>query len=684
MAKNQLSSFDLLTLPNLQRQIAAHLLRQGPASAEVLAQSLGLPLPDVRDALDELARQGAVLLTDESQARVSFGRTRCRTLPARLWHTLLATDRPYSAQEIAALRTSLPFLQFARARLGHFADHGSGHALRVKSFATQLGYLLGLTQTERHLLRVAALFHDVGNAVDRSRHNLISQQAVEDLAAAGELPFNAREAALIGLLCRWHRGDYDSERHDSLADEPIRTGVLASILRVADALDIDQRRFDYTQRLMHVLEFFYPQELPFWTSHKEILGVRIRAAPAIVLQVFVREEQQIEKNIQIVMLRKDLAGTPLDWSVELIPVKDERPVTAAVARAESPALLVFPFEPHSLVMAALSRQQLRAGGWDVELLCYPDTAGGSTWLWGEVLSGLLPECFGRLVVIGDRPEPAALLARQRTVEHWQQAGVPASLLNRHEANWSALHALRRSGAEIVLGGDWAYFWGRAISLSDLAWGRVAALCTRDPSLPLVGIQAEETTVAGGLLKVVYDATSQAPSDTAGWAALAEPILDRIAGDDADAGWTDCVDQASSFTATWGRVATPSRVVGRVLLFEDSLGVTLQSNYWVMEAAIEAQGRTLERGICFRTPYAIASQRVSDTAREVEDDAVELLAMNHWREEEAVPIRLLCPPDLDPPPAGHEGCVYLRLPARQARLVVQALIDACNQSPCSEP
>ncbi len=684
MTKNQLSPFDLLALPDLQRQITAHLLRQGPASAEVLAQSLDLALPDVRDALDELARQGAVLLTDESQARVSFGRTRCRTLPARLWHALLATDRCYSAQEIAALRTSLPFLQFARAKLGHFADHGSGHALRVKSFATQLGYLLGLTQTEQHLLRVAALFHDVGNAVDRSRHNLISQQAVEDLAAAGELPFNASEAALIGLLCRWHRRDYDAERHDSLAGEPIRTGLLASILRVADALDIDQRRFDYTERMMHVLEFFYPKELPFWTSHKEILGVRIRAAPDIVLQVFVREEPQIERNIQIVMLRQDLAGTPLDWSIELIPVKEKRPDSPSMESTARPGLVVFPFEPHSLVMAALSRQQLRAGGWDVELLCYPDTSGGSTWLWGEVLSGLLPECFGRLVVIGDRPEPTALPARQRTVEHWQQAGVPVSLLNRHEANWSALHALRRSGAEIVLGGDWAYFWGQAINLSDLAWGRVAALCTRDPSLPLVGIRAEEMAATRGLLKVVYDAASRPPSDTAGWAALAEPILDRIAGDDANAGWTYCVNQASNFTATWGRVATPSRVVGRVLLFEDSPGVTLQSNYWVMEAAIEAQGRTLERGICFHTPYAIASQRVSDTAGQVEDDAVELLAMNHWREEEAVPIRLLCPADLDPPPAGHEGCVYLRLPARQAQLVVQALIDACNQSPGSEP
>jgi hypothetical protein len=77
MTKNNLGPFDLLALPNLQRQIAARLLRQGPASAEVLAQSLDLALPEVRDALDELARQGAVLLTDESQARLSLGRTRC-------------------------------------------------------------------------------------------------------------------------------------------------------------------------------------------------------------------------------------------------------------------------------------------------------------------------------------------------------------------------------------------------------------------------------------------------------------------------------------------------------------------------------------------------------------------------------------------------------------------------------
>jgi len=58
--------------------------------------------------------------------------------------------------------------------------------------------------------------------------------------------------------------------------------------------------------------------------------------------------------------------------------------------------------------------------------------------------------------------------------------------------------------------------------------------------------------------------------------------------------------------------------------------------------------------------------------------VELLAINHWREEEAIPIRLLYPGDLGPPPAGNEGTVQARLPASQAERVIRALVDACNQ------
>lgn len=671
MTTGQFNPADLLGLSDLKGKIITHLLRKGASRADDLARAVGVALPDAQDALDALVQQGTVRLSNDGQYRVRLGHSRRRTLPAKLWRAL-TSDRLYSEQEIATLNTAIPFLQFARAKLGQFADHGYGHALRVKSFATQLGYLMGLTPTERHLLRAAALLHDVGNAVDRNKHNTISQQAVLDLTASGELPFTQAEAELIGLLCRWHRGEYEPDRHDRSGAESIRTGFLASILRVSDALDIDQRRFDYTKRLMRVLEYFYPQELPFWTSHTEILGVRIQCQSKIALQIFVRDDAEIEKNLQIAGLREDLSSTPLDWSIELIPVSDA-PTGAASTRTEGPALLVFPFEPHSLVMAALTRRHLHAAGAEVELFCYPDAAGNSAWLWNRVLSELSPEWYARLVVIGDRPDPTALRARQSVVERWQAAGARVSLLNRHEGNWSALHALRRAGAEIILGGDWAFFSGRNIGMLDMAWGRIAALCTRDPTLPVVGPAPEEMAVARGLLKVVYDAASHPADDSAGWSALAEPILDRIAGNDRDAGWNYFLNQSADFPATWGRAVVPSHVAGRVLLFKDSPSVAPQSNYWMMEAAIEAQGRALERGICFNTPYAIA-------IRHAEKDKVELLAINHWREEKAIPIRLLCPPDLDPPPAGHEGCVFLALPAGRAPVIVQSLIDPCNQSP----
>jgi hypothetical protein len=665
------SLLDVFDLPDLQREIVLYLARSGPADAATLAQAIGLDLGEVQSALDALVEKGHVRLLANGQADAVLGRVKSRTtLPAQLWHALLATDRLYSEQDIATLRTAVPILQFARARLVEFADHGPGHALRVKSFASQLGYIMGLSQTEQGLLRAAAFFHDVGNAVDRERHNVISQETVIRLAADGELPFSAREAEVVGLLCRWHRREYNPDRRDDLSGETIRTGLLASILRVADAMDIDHRRSDYTERFSRVLHLFYPQNLPHWTSLEEILGVRIRCTPAVQLQVFT--QGNIKANLQIAMLRGDLDSTPLDWSVRQIAVDeglsdDFSWLKWAEEKRNRPALLVFPFDPHSLVMAALSRKHLVAAGYAVELLCYPDTPDGPDWLWGQVLPETDPGKYDRLVVIGDRPDPSVTSRLLRTARLWQAAGTAVSLLNRHEANLPRLPALLQLGVEVILGGDWAYFWGEPVSQSDLAWGRIAALCTRDPTQSTVGLRDEEQAITQGLLKVVYDAASQPADDTDRWAALAKPILDRIQTDR----WVYFADQADGFAATYTTVTHPGQVEGRVLRFEKVPNEFPHAYYWALEAAIERHGRAPERGIHFNVPYAVATWP--------DGDMVELLAINHWREEEAIPIRLLYPADLGPPPAGNESTIQVRLPTVQAEIVVRALLDACSQS-----
>ena len=305
----EIGLLDLLNSPDLQREILLCLARHGPADAATLTQSTGLDRAQVQEALAVLLATGRVRPLANGQVEAVIGRARGRTtLPAQLWQALLTTDRLYTEQDIATLRTAIPILQFARARMVEFADHGPGHALRVKSYASQLGHVMGLNPTEQGLLRAAALFHDVGNAVDRERHNILSQETVIRLTADGELPFSAEEAEVVGLLCRWHRSEYVPHQVDHLGGEMVRTGLLASILRVADAMDIDQRRSDYSDRFFRMLQFFFPHQLPFWTSLKEILGVRVCCTPAVQLQVLTAGK--VTANLQIAMLREDLDSTP--------------------------------------------------------------------------------------------------------------------------------------------------------------------------------------------------------------------------------------------------------------------------------------------------------------------------------------------------------------------------------------
>ena len=107
----------------------------------------------------------------------------------------------------------------------------------------------------------------------------------------------------------------------------VRTGLLASILRVSDAMDIDHRRSDYGDRFSQVLEFFYPTEMPFWTSLEEISGLRIQCNPSVNLQVFAGRE--LQENMQFNMLVNDLEGTPLPWTVEQVTVSNETKVGPA-------------------------------------------------------------------------------------------------------------------------------------------------------------------------------------------------------------------------------------------------------------------------------------------------------------------------------------------------------------------
>ena len=655
--------FDLLDLPPLERDILVYITRSGSSSIEALCEATGRAPKEISAALTSLGAKGRITISSTGEAIPVLGQIRPHTrLPSEVWPSLLTTERLYSEQDTAALRAAMPMLRFARARMGYFSDHGPNHALRVRSYATQMAHILGFNTAEQHLLRTGALFHDVGNVVERERHHVISQDVVLRLVQAGDLPFTAQEAEIVGKLCRWHRRELDPTRVDDVGDRVIHTGLMASILRIADAMDIDFRRSDYDRKFRAVLEFFFPDQLKYWTSLEEILGVRIRCTQGTTrLQVFTKG--WIPDNIQIDMLRKDLRSTVLNWQVQPLSVEDSAPFRTV---AKGTALLIFPFEVHSLVMAALSRKHLETAGYTVKIICYPDLAYASARLWRETLTNITGS-FARIVIIGDRPDQTVNDDMLQTIQHLQARGTQISLLNRHEANWSRVPALLASGVEVILGGDWAYFWGDTATSDDWSWMRIAAFCTRDPAQSTATFSLQDQLAAYGLLKTEYDVKqNQSIENDTDWTEHALPVLERIADNDQ----VYFAGLAGTFRAAYADHSA-ARIDGRVIVLEHRPGLIPHAYYWALEAAIEAQGRGWEREIHFNVPYGLATWPDGDT--------VEVLAINHWREEDAVPIRLLYPYELGPAPQGNESTLRVRLNSDQASVMVNALIAACNRA-----
>lgn len=655
------SVLDLLDLAPSARALFLEIARNGPLAADALAVHTRQNREEIERALEILIAQKRIRRLPDERYDVVMGTTKPHTtLPAELWPALLAPQRLYSEQEIAILKVAIPMLQFVRATLSSFADHGPHHALRVKTYATQLGYVMGLNDTERRLLRVGALFHDIGNVIEREKHHQISQQTVEKLTMEGDLPLSPEEAEVVGLLCRWHRKEYEAERADMVRGERVRTGLAASILRVADAMDIDSRRSDYDREFRFAMEFFFPEKRQYFTSLEETYGVRMVCASQVTIQVLTRGA--VQDNIQIEQLYSDLSKTPLGWDIQQISIPPDELHKLGTGRAR----VVFPFDAHSLVMAALTCKQLELAGYAVELFCYPDTSDGAGWFWRTALEEIETDGIAHWIVIGDRPDPNSTTVMLDTVERWQSGGASVHILNRHEANWARVPQLRARGVNLTLGTDWAYFWGDQLSPEDFAWATLAALTTRDPTMASAVVSPEMERVMHGLLAAVMEAEQRGARDTAEWVGLAEPLLKRIVEN--DRGYF--AGRADEFLGGFAKPTRRGRVVGRVLVFDDAPGEMPQAFYWIMEAAMEQEGFLYERALRLRVPYAIAMRAVGTE--------VEIVAMNHWRAEHVPPIRLLYP-DIGPRPQGTESIVTARLTPAQAEMALAKLTEACNRA-----
>lgn len=128
--------------------------------------------------------------------------------------------------------------------LGRKYQFEEPHGLQVGRLAVslfdQLAAGLGLPESDRRFLMVAAILHDVGTVVSYNKHHKHSFYLIAQSELSG---FTTREVFVLGLIARYHRKSSPSTKHGAFerldAEERERVERLAGLLRLADALDRD-------------------------------------------------------------------------------------------------------------------------------------------------------------------------------------------------------------------------------------------------------------------------------------------------------------------------------------------------------------------------------------------------------------------------------------------------------------
>ena len=157
--------------------------------------------------------------------------------------------------------------------------------------------LHSLKREERYWLECAAILHDIGLSRSKKGHH---KSTLRLILNDPKLPFTYKERYIIGSIARYHRKALPSKKHFNLKPvnqiEREKITVLASILRVADALD---------------------------SSHKSVVQrVNVKSFPNhIVLECVVSEQHNLEEKS--VMKKKELfekvfkSELTLEWKSQL-------------------------------------------------------------------------------------------------------------------------------------------------------------------------------------------------------------------------------------------------------------------------------------------------------------------------------------------------------------------------------
>lgn len=521
-------------------------------------------------------------------------------------------------------------------------DHGPGHLEHVEHNADVLGALAKLPQVELDFLKAAVLLHDIGHCeATYEEHNIHSGRLVRALSKNGELPFNEKQANLIGLLCEWHRGKYEYDYRDD--ESGIRIGFLASILRIADAMDISYRRVRGYEKITAVLKPTKQKLLRYWNAAKAIKGVRLICNERVVIQVLTDDPKQASENIN--MLCNDIQSTPFPWSVELITMRKH--IEHRIF-PEKHVLIFGHYDSHGIVASTLSKKHLEEEGHRAEVICSYGQTGKISDFWAEIAPDFDVSTFNMIIVVDLPVDRIAPQSSRNVIMEWIKKGVKVIVIDHHKATSDLITQLLGIGAEVWVTDALSCFYGYAADYDDLFWARVGVICDRDVScLPMT---SEEKMISNGLLKAVFDENKE--------------ITERILNND-----TRYFKQLGS---EFKMPRVDYEIVGKVLVLKKPPKTTHKRVwYFPLEETIDRHG--VDELGKRKAPYGAILAEDADVNGQERDL---ILVMKYWGED-VIPPLFLFPTGLRKCAVGHETAPWVSVDVGKGRQTLKEIVDCIN-------
>lgn len=530
-------------------------------------------------------------------------------------------------KEMSVFKESLRYMIKAReiAYAKHMTDHGPLHAQRVYAICRWLGTIFTLTEYESALLQASALLHDIGMAsADREKHNEESEFLVISSAEDKTLPFSTEEAALVGKLCRWHRGkDYNNECIEVCENNKIRVGLLASILRLSDELDLDYRRTDFdSPKDMQFIEKYDKNQLQYHKSVLSILGVRIRADKFSKCFELLIDDIGGAK-LQIERLINEILGTPLPFPVKILPTKKGFVVPQSTSTLRRKALICAYCNPHGLLTAVLSKINLKLVGIDAEIICSNKETAAPEIFWKKA-SELQFKNYELAYFIDLHIDKTTISIVKEIIS----INIKCKIFISGATLTSSVYIseIIDSGATLFLGDEHVIFYADFLTESMPFWIKVAGACNIDSHVTQKNTNKEIYEASNGLKHAMFKYFANSDHN---------PIEDIIKNIETD-NRKYFIAESARFDEKIKSVQIEKMTFGRVLLIKSTSNIPGRFIYeWIIHH-IMTSGCVPYENFEFKTPYVIYPVYRSDgTSMRV------LFASYFKNSNTTLPIRCFC-------------------------------------------